>query len=134
MSVTEISVGLRSHLESMTIDRERGVPFRSEMLKLVYGDMDYIRSVFGPGEITRDTLIDYFDNAKVTWSKVDLMYRGQLPTVHHCYTQGKTRIDLIRWCREMNIKTLHYYAPMGNKTIWFKESETAFLCRLKFGL
>ena len=121
MSVTEISVGLRSHLESMTIDKERGVPFRSEMLKLVYGDMDYIRSVFGPGEITRDTLIDYFDNAKVNWATVD-------------FTQGKTRVDLIRWCKEMNIKTLHYYAPMCNKTIWFKESETAFLCRLKFGL
>lgn len=121
MSVTDISVGLRSHLESMTIDKERGVPFRSEMLELVYGDMAYIRSVFGPVEITRALLIDYFDNAKVTWAKID-------------YTQGKTRVDLIRWCKEMNIKPLHYYSPMGQKIIWFREPETAFLCRLKFSL
>jgi hypothetical protein len=91
------------------------------MLELVYGDMVYIRSVLGPGEITRDLLIDYFDKATVTWSKVD-------------YTQGKTRVELVRWCKSMNIKALHYYAPMGQKIIWFKEPETAFLCRLKFGL
>lgn len=121
MSATDISVGLMSHLTSKTIDTERGVPFRSEMLELVYGDMAYIRSVFGPGEITRNTLIDYFDTATLTWSKVD-------------YTQGKTRLDLVRWCKSMNIKALHYYAPMGQKIIWFKEPETAFLCRLKFGL
>ena len=105
----------------MTIDKERGVPFRSEMLQLVYGDMDYIRSVFGLGELTRDTFIDYFDKAKLTWPKVD-------------YTLGKTRVELIRFCKDMNIKPLHYYAPMGSKIIWFKEAEHAFLCRLKFGL
>lgn len=121
MSATEISVGLMSHLNSKTIDTERGVPFRSEMLELVYGDMGYIRSVFGPGEITRDTIIAYLDNATVTWPKVD-------------YTHGKTRLDLVRWCKSMNIKALHYYAPIGQKIIWFKEPETAFLCRLKFGL
>jgi hypothetical protein len=121
MSATDIDVGLLSHLTSKTIDKERGVPFRSEMLELVYGDMDYIRSVFGPGKITRDLIIDYFDNATVTWPKVD-------------FTQGKTRLDLVRWCKSMNIKALHYYAPMGQKIIWFKEPETAFLCRLKFGL
>lgn len=121
MSATDSDVGLRSHVEDMTIDRERGVPFRSEMLELVYGDMGYIRSVFGPEEITRDALIDYFNNAKLTWSKVD-------------YTRGKTRVELIRWCREMTIRPLHYYAPIGSKIIWFKEPETAFLCRLKFGL
>lgn len=121
MSVTDISVELRSHLESMTIDKERGVPFRSEMLELVYGDMDYIRSVFGPGELTRDIIIAYFDNAKVTWSKVD-------------YTHYKTRVALVRWCKEMSIRPLHYYAPLGSKIIWFKEPEMAFLCRLKLGL
>jgi hypothetical protein len=91
------------------------------MLTLVYGDMEYVRSVFGPVQITRDMLIDYFDNARVTWSMID-------------YTQGKTRSELIKWCRTMNIKPLHYYAPMGAKIIWFKEEESAFLCRLKFGL
>jgi hypothetical protein len=91
------------------------------MLQLVYGDMTYIRSVFGPVEITRDLLIDYFDNAKLTWSKVD-------------YTLGKTRVELTRFCREMNIKPLHYYSPYGQKIIWFKEAEHAFLCRLKFSL
>jgi hypothetical protein len=121
MSVTDISVELRSHLESMTIDKERGVPFRSEMLELVYGNMEYVRSVFGPGEITRDTLIDYFDNARTTWSEID-------------YTHGRTRNEIVKWCRSMNIKPLHYYAPMGTKTIWFKDPESAFLCRLKFGI
>jgi len=91
------------------------------MLELVYGDMAYIKSVFGPGEITRDLLIDYFDNAKLTWTKVD-------------FTQGKTRVELVRWCKEMAIKPLHYYSPYGQKVIWFKEPETAFLCRLKFSL
>jgi hypothetical protein len=91
------------------------------MLQLVYGDMEYVRSVFGPGLITRETLIDYFDLARTTWTGVD-------------YTHGKTRIELLRFCKHMNIKPLHYYAPLGAKTIWFKESESAFLCRLKFGL
>ena len=121
MSAIDISEVLRAHLESMTIDRERGVPFRSEMLELVYGNMEYVRSVFGPGELTRDLIIDYFDLARTTWSEID-------------YTQGKIRNELVKWCRAMDIKPLHYYAPMGTKTIWFKEAEHAFLCRLKFGL
>jgi len=121
MSAIDISEVLQAHLESMTIDKERGVPFRSEMLELVYGNMEYVRSVFGPVELTRDLIIDYFDLARTTWSEID-------------YTHGRTRTELVKWCKLMNIKPLHYYAPMGTKTIWFKEPESAFLCRLKFSL
>jgi len=121
MSAIDIEEVLRAHLESMTIDKERGVPFRSEMLELVYGNMEYVRSVFGPGELTRDIIIDYFDLARTTWSEID-------------YTHGRTRNEIVKWCRSMDIKPLHYYAPMGTKTIWFKDPESAFLCRLKFGI
>lgn len=97
------------------------IPFRSQMLQLVYGDMEYVRSVLGLGEITRDTIIDYFDNAKLTWAEVD-------------YTEDVARHELLRWCRHSNIRPLHYYAPIGMKTMWFKDPEAAFLCRLKFSL
>jgi hypothetical protein len=121
MSATDIEVGLLSHLKTKTVDKERGIPFRSTMLELVYGDMEYLRSVLGPGPIGRDDIIEYFDNAKLTWSEID-------------YTHGKTRVELVAWCKQMNIKPLHYYAPMGTKTIWFKDAESAFLCRLRFSL
>jgi len=119
--VSNIDVGLMSHLQSDRLETGKGVPFRSTMLELVYGDMEYVRSVLGNDLITRDTIIDYFDNAKMTWSEID-------------YTQGKVRTEIVKWCKQMSIKPLHYYAPLGTKTIWFKDAESAFLCRLKFGL
>lgn len=97
------------------------MPFRSTTLEMVYGDMEYVRSVFGPEAIGRDDIIEYFDNAKLTWSEID-------------YTHGKSRSELVSWCKQMNIRPLHYYAPIGMKTIWFKDPESAFLCRLKFSL
>ena len=119
--MSNVDPELIAHLESTHVETKRGVPFRSTMLELVYGDMEYVRSVLGQGNISRDTIIDYFDNAKMTWSEID-------------YVQGKTRAELVAWCKQMSIKPLHYYAPMGMKTIWFKDPESAFLCRLKFSL
>ncbi len=97
------------------------VPFRNATVDLVYGGMDYARSVFGTKEITRTTIVNYFDNARADWSSV------QIP-------QGTSRHQIITWCKEQGIKPLHYYQPMSEKTIWFKEDTDLFAFTLKFGV
>ena len=96
------------------------MPFRSTTLELVYGDMEYIRSVFGPAEITRGMLSDYYDTARATWQKC------AIPKGYH-------RGTVTNWCKSVGIRPLHYYAPMGEKTIWFKNTLDVFAFNLKFG-
>lgn len=97
------------------------VSFRSTTVDLVYGGMDYARSVFGTEKITRSTIIDYFDNARANWGSV------QIP-------KGTSRHQVTTWCREKGIKPLHYYTPMSQRTIWFKEDADLFAFTLNFGV
>lgn len=109
-------------LDSKIKASEKGdlVPFRSSTVDLVYGGMDYARSVFGTEKITRTTIVNYFDNARRNWSSV------QIP-------QGTSRHQVITWCKEQGIRPLHYYTPMNEKTIWFKDDNDLFVFALKFG-
>ena len=97
------------------------MPFRSTTLELVYGDMEYIRSVFGTGEVTREMLGSYYERAKFSWQ------RCAIPSGYH-------RGAVTKWCRTVGIRPLHYYAPMDTKTIWFKEATDCFAFKLKFGI
>ena len=97
------------------------MPFRSTTLELVYGDMEYIRSVFGPIEVTRQMLGDYYDNAKMSWTECEI-------------PAGYSRASATNWCRVTNIRPLHYYAPMGYKSIYFRDNADAFVFKLKFGI
>lgn len=107
---------------SLTKANEKGdlVPFRNNTVDLVYGGMSYARSVFGTEEITRSSIIDYFDNARTTWGSVEI-------------PKGIARHQVITWCREHGIKPLHYYTPMSGRTIWFREDSDLFAFTLKFG-
>ena len=97
------------------------IPIRLTTLELVYGNMDYVRSVFGHDTlVTRELIIDYYNNAKHTWSKCD-------------YSPSMHRGLITQWCRHFGIRPLHYYAPAGIKSIWFREPEDAFAFKLKFG-
>ena len=99
---------------------EELIPFRPKTLELVYGNMDYVRSVFGDVKVTRMSLMEYYQNARRTWYKCD-------------YPNQSNRSLVTKWCRELSIKPLHYYTPIGEGTIWFKEAEDAFAFKLKFG-
>jgi hypothetical protein len=96
------------------------MPFRATTLELAYGDMEYVRSVFGPKPVSRLDIIEYYDNAKMTWSEID-------------YT-GLAKSTVTKWCRSNRVRPLHYYAPEGMKTVWFKDAEDAFAFKLKFGV
>ena len=97
------------------------IPFLPNTVDLVYGGMDYARSVFGTEKITRSLIVNYFDNARVYWSSV------QIP-------QGTSRHQVTTWCKEQGIKPLHYYTPMSERTIWFKDDNDLFVFALKFGV
>jgi hypothetical protein len=97
------------------------VPFRSTTVDLVYGGMDYARSVFGTEKITRTLIVNYFDNARVYWSSAEI-------------PKGTSRHQVITWCKEQGIKPLQYYTPMSEKTIWFEEDTDLFAFTLKFGV
>jgi hypothetical protein len=108
---------------SATKANEKGdlVPFRTTTIDLAYGGMEYARSVFGRENITRSDLIDYIDNAKLTWSKID-------------YPFGIARYNVVDWCKAHGIGPLHYVAPMGYRIVWFKEETDAFAFSLQFGI
>jgi hypothetical protein len=82
--------------------------------------MEYVRSVFGPKPVTRIDIIEYYGNAKMTWTEID-------------YT-GIAKSTILKWCRSNGIRPLHYYAPEGMKTVWFKDVEDAFAFKLKYGV
>lgn len=96
------------------------IPFRSTTLELVYGDIDYVRSVFGPGEVSRQDIIDYYDKARAEWAEVEIPV-------------NLSRQDVVRWCRSNKIGSLHFYAPMTCRSVWFANAEDAFAFTLKFG-
>jgi hypothetical protein len=126
MSLTKDQQELRRAkviLDSKIKASEKGdlVPFRNSTVDLVYGGMDYARSVFGTQEITRTTIVNYFDNARTNWSSVEI-------------PQGTSRHQVTAWCKENGIKPLHYYTPMSERTIWFKEDNDLFVFALKFGV
>jgi hypothetical protein len=97
------------------------IPFLPNTVDLVYGGMDYARSVFGTAKITRTLIVNYFDNARATWPKTDI-------------PQGYSRHSVTSWCKEQGIKPLHYYTPMSERTVWFREEQDLFAFALKFGI
>ena len=97
------------------------VPFRNTTVDLVYGGMDYARSVFGAQEITRTTIVNYFDNARRTWPNTEIPF-------------GYSRYSVTSWCKERGIKPLHYYTPMSERTVWIREETDLFAFKLKFGI
>jgi hypothetical protein len=86
---------------------------------MVYGDLEYIRSVFGRLDINRHDLEQYYIRAKDKW--------------HQASCSPNIRNDFGSWQREVGIKGLDFYAPIGYGTIWFKNLEDAFAFKLKFG-
>lgn len=126
MSLTKDSQELRRAkviLDSKINASEKGdlVPFRNTTVDLVYGGMDYARSVFGEEKITRSLIVNYFNNARAYWSSAEI-------------PKGTSRHQVITWCKEQGIKPLHYYTPMSEKTIWFEDDKDLFAFTLKFGV
>lgn len=97
------------------------IPFLPNTVDLVYGGMDYARSVFGTTKITRSVLTNYFDNARLHWPNTE-------------YPSNTARSTIVHWCKEHGIRPLHYYAPMGCRQVWFKEEHDLFAFRLRFGV
>ena len=96
------------------------MPISASTLKLVYGGLDYVRSVFGHADITRNQLADYYRSAE-HWT------RYPMPA-------GTSRNDIVAWCRSQGIGSLHYWAPFSHHgMVFFKEPEHALLCALRFG-
>lgn len=124
MSLTEIQDQRRAEfiLNSNVNSEQEGdlIPFFPGTVNLVYGGMDYARSVFGTDKITRSVIIDYFNNARLHWPRTEYV--------------GLARYTIVHWCKEQGIKPLHYMAPMGVGKVWFKEEHDLFLFKLRFGI
>ncbi len=95
------------------------VPLSANVVEWVYGNPQYVGSVFGTGNPTRKQLTDYYENAKEKWNRVPFTYRK--------------RQQAYDWLKQNNIRGLDYYFPIGYKEIWFKNIEDAFAFKLKFG-
>jgi hypothetical protein len=102
--------------------KEGLMPFRSTTLELVYGSVDYVGSVLGPGPIGREELIEYYAEARRTWPRVDFSINGL------------TSHEVSAWCKKNCKGSLHYYNPMGTKIVWFKDEADLFMFKLKFGI
>ena len=94
------------------------VPLSAKVIECVYGDREYVRSVFGK-EITRVDLRNYYQDAKEVWTEV----KG---------VEENLRSDIHVWLRSTGIQGLDYYYPLGFSAIWFKKPEDAFAFTLKF--
>ena len=94
------------------------VPLSAKVIEWVYGDAEYVRSVFGK-EITRVDLKNYYQDAKDTWTEIKGVEETLRPDIH-------------AWLRSTGIQGLDYYHPLGFKAIWFKKPEDAFAFTLKF--
>lgn len=94
------------------------VPLSAKVIEWVYGDREYVRSVFGK-EITRVDLRNYYQDAKEVWTEV----KG---------VEENLRSDIHAWLRSTGIQGLDYYYPLGFSAIWFKKPEDAFAFTLKF--
>lgn len=122
MSTIDHHTGLVHPLIAMACtEGDELIPFRTTTLEMVYGDMEYIKSVFGTANITRERLANYYYDAKKMWSKCSIPYRTD-------------RTSIVRWCRSLDIRPLHYYLPLGSKYIWFKDRTDSFAFQLKFGI
>ena len=97
------------------------IPFLPNTVDLVYGGMGYARSVFGTEKISRTLIVNYFDNARRTWPNADIPH-------------GFSRYSVTSWCKERGIKPLHYYTPMSERTVWFREESDLFAFKLRFGI
>ena len=97
------------------------IPFLPNTVDLVYGGMDYARSVFGTEKISRTLIVNYFDNARRNWANADIPH-------------GFSRYSVTSWCKERGIKPLHYYTPMSERTVWFREESDLFAFKLRFGI
>ena len=104
---------------SATDDKGDLVPLSSNVVEWVYGNSEYVGSVFGTTNPTRRQLTDYYENAKSRWYRVPFTY--------------KKRQDAYVWLKSNNIQGLDYYFPIGHREIWFKQIEDAFAFKLKFG-
>ena len=104
--------------------QEKGdlIPLSSHIIRMCYGDDDYLRSVFGTEHITRQHIADYYQQAKVNWIKVTVKW------------SESWRYKITDWLRATNIKSLDYYFPVGHEGIWFKYEQDAFAFNLKFGI
>ncbi len=98
------------------------IPLSSYIIRLCYGSEEYIRSVFGTANITRQLIADYYTEAKLTWHKVPVKW------------SESWRTPIMSWIRETNIQQLDYFFPIGHEGIWFKHEPDAFAFVLKFGL
>jgi hypothetical protein len=97
------------------------IPLSPYVLTWVYGDDDYVRSVFGTLDITRQDIEFYYQKAKSKWTTIG----------SSCVESW--RIPIGAWLRENNIKGLDFYFPFGQETLWFKQEQDAFMFKLKFG-
>lgn len=95
------------------------VPLSANVIEWVYGNAEYVGSVFGTTNPTRRQLQDYYENAKSGWHRIKFDHKGRQQAYH--------------WLRDNNIRGLDYYFPIGHREIWFKSLEDAFAFKLKFG-
>lgn len=97
------------------------IPLSSRIIQMCYGGEEYVRSVFGTADITRQHLAVYYDQAQDNWAPV-LVRRSEV-----------RRADINCWLRDNNIAALDYYFPMNRNMIWFRQGTDAFAFTLKFG-
>lgn len=98
------------------------IPLSSRIVRMCYGSDEYIRSVFGTCQITREDLSDYYVQARLTWNKVPVKWAESW------------RTPISAWLRQNNIQSLDYFFPVGREAIWFKSEQDAFAFNLKFGI
>lgn len=107
-------------LSTLATDSEGDlIPLSANVVEWVYGSAEYVGSVFGTANPTRQQLQDYYENAKANWHCIPFAY--------------KNRQEATEWLKKNNIQGLDYYFPIGYKAIWFKSPEDAFAFKLKFG-
>ena len=113
MSVTKQFVTLGDH---------NLVPLSPFILNMVYGDDDYVRSVFGTTDITRQDIEQYYQKAKLQWRAIKID-RAELH-----------RLAIGAWLRQNKISGLDFYFPINHNCVWFKQDADAFAFTLKFGI
>lgn len=98
------------------------IPLSSRIIQMCYGDEEYIRSVFGTAEITRQHLAVYYDQAQDNWTSISVRW------------SEVRRAEINSWLRASSIAALDYYFPVNRNAIWFKQDADAFAFTLKFGI
>jgi hypothetical protein len=98
------------------------IPLSAFIVAKVYGDAEYLTSVFGTANINRRQLQQYYQQAEQDWCRIPIM-RAEV---------WRSKINI--WLRENNIGALDYYFPLGQKSLWFKHQTDAFAFALKFAI